>query len=256
MSAKQDTTLPLQPNEYYHVYNRGNRGQLIFYEEKHFDVFLKQYAKYMSDYWDTFAYALIPNHFHLLIRVKSGKALVSAAIKDEIQVSKSFINKFYPKDDIRLTSLKFLTDKEQFNKSNFQSFFGKGDYLEFCYQLIEWLAMERFRRFLLSYAKKINFERKLHGSLFQKHFKRKHLAYLSDWCQVAKYLHRNPIHHGMALTLEDYYWTSYASFFSGSSTLLHRKEVLSWFEGIENFQKYHTEYVEDWKNQERWCIED
>jgi putative transposase len=62
---------PLEPEKYYHIYNRGVNGQNIFFEERNYAFFLQKYAHYASPVVDTFAYCLLKNHFHLLIRVKS-----------------------------------------------------------------------------------------------------------------------------------------------------------------------------------------
>ena len=54
----------------YHVYNRGNGAEKLFYKDRNYDYFLHQYAKYSEGILDTFAYCLLPNHFHLLVRIK------------------------------------------------------------------------------------------------------------------------------------------------------------------------------------------
>lgn len=60
----------LFPGLYYHIYNRGNGNDKIFYREKNYYYFLKKYDNYLSEFVETYAYCLIPNHFHLLIRVR------------------------------------------------------------------------------------------------------------------------------------------------------------------------------------------
>ena len=60
----------LQENRYYHIYNRGNNRKNLFLEERNYDFFLARYQKYICPVADTFAYCLLGNHFHLLIRVK------------------------------------------------------------------------------------------------------------------------------------------------------------------------------------------
>ncbi len=60
----------MQPGRYYHVLNRGNNRENIFLEERNYTYFLQLYAKYVAPVADTFAYCLLHNHFHLLIRVK------------------------------------------------------------------------------------------------------------------------------------------------------------------------------------------
>ncbi|MGC8788129.1 MAG: transposase, partial [Anaerolineae bacterium] len=61
---------PLQYGQYYHIYNRGNNRECIFVEERNYRYFLKLYAQHVEPIVDTFAYCLLPNHFHFLVRVK------------------------------------------------------------------------------------------------------------------------------------------------------------------------------------------
>jgi len=61
---------PLQHGKYYHIYNRGNNRENIFHEERNYTYFLKLYAHHIEPIADTFAYCLMKNHFHFLVRIK------------------------------------------------------------------------------------------------------------------------------------------------------------------------------------------
>ena len=67
---------PFQFGSFYHVYNRSVDGQLLFYFDSHYRRFLTKYQQYLSGVLDLYAYALIPNHFHLLCSVKEEKQCV------------------------------------------------------------------------------------------------------------------------------------------------------------------------------------
>ena len=54
---------------YYHIYNRGNNKDLIFFEDKNYRYFLTQFKKYVAPFCDVFAYCLMPNHFHFFLKV-------------------------------------------------------------------------------------------------------------------------------------------------------------------------------------------
>ena len=60
----------LQPGCFYHIYNRGNNRENLFIEERNYPYFLRLYGQYISPIADTYAYCLMRNHYHLLIRVK------------------------------------------------------------------------------------------------------------------------------------------------------------------------------------------
>ena len=87
MSTLKDVTTPLNPDQYYHIFNRGNGGQWIFYKDRNYPYFLEKYGDYMLSYWDTYAFCLLPNHFHLMIKVKSEAELLEVARRDFSKVS-------------------------------------------------------------------------------------------------------------------------------------------------------------------------
>ena len=62
--------VPLLPGMYYHIYNRGNNRENIFGEEKNYFYFLRLYARHIEPVAETYAYCLLGNHFHFLIRVR------------------------------------------------------------------------------------------------------------------------------------------------------------------------------------------
>ncbi len=61
----------LQYETFYHIYNQGINGCPIFRENKNHDYFLGLYHKYVSPVADTYAWVLMGNHFHFLVRIKS-----------------------------------------------------------------------------------------------------------------------------------------------------------------------------------------
>jgi putative transposase len=70
---------PFEEAKFYHIYNRGINGEDIFKESRNYDYFLKQYVKYCSPVLETYAYALLKNHFHFVVFVKPN---VQIAAKD------------------------------------------------------------------------------------------------------------------------------------------------------------------------------
>jgi REP element-mobilizing transposase RayT len=74
---KIDYYTPFYSNQFYHIYNRGNNGEKIFYTEENHAYFLRRFDHYISNYADTYAYCLLPNHFHFLIKVIDKNKLVN-----------------------------------------------------------------------------------------------------------------------------------------------------------------------------------
>ena len=62
---------PLQHGQYYHIYNRGNNRENLFYEDRNYRYFLKLYARYIKPVTDTYAYCLLRSHFHVLVYIKT-----------------------------------------------------------------------------------------------------------------------------------------------------------------------------------------
>jgi len=63
-------TIPLEHGHFYHIYNRGINGCNLFFENENYEYFLGLYDKYISTVAETFAWVLMPNHFHFLVRIK------------------------------------------------------------------------------------------------------------------------------------------------------------------------------------------
>src|SRR5260221_14616457 len=54
-------------NELFHIYNRGNNKQQLFFKPDNYLYFLKKVRKFLLPHCDIFSYCLMPNHFHFLI---------------------------------------------------------------------------------------------------------------------------------------------------------------------------------------------
>ena len=73
-----ETKVPLLHGNYYHIYNRGNNGIDVFLEEDNYNHFLRLYAKYIEPIADTYAWCLLKNHFHILVRIKEKEEIVTS----------------------------------------------------------------------------------------------------------------------------------------------------------------------------------
>jgi REP element-mobilizing transposase RayT len=62
---------PIEKDRYYRIYNRGNNHGLLFYKEPNYSYFLKRYSDFISEHVSTYAYCLLPNHFHILIKTNT-----------------------------------------------------------------------------------------------------------------------------------------------------------------------------------------
>jgi REP element-mobilizing transposase RayT len=65
---------PLKPGVFYHIYNRGTNREDIFVQERNYRYFLQLYIKHIEPAAETYAYCLLKNHFHVLVRIKDAEA--------------------------------------------------------------------------------------------------------------------------------------------------------------------------------------
>lgn len=54
----------------YHIFNRGNNKENIFLETDNYIYFLGLVEKYLLPICDIYAYCLLKNHFHIVLRIK------------------------------------------------------------------------------------------------------------------------------------------------------------------------------------------
>jgi REP element-mobilizing transposase RayT len=87
----------LRRGAYYHIYNRGNNRENVFREPRNYAYFLKLYAHYVEPVAETYAYCLLVNHFHFLVRIKDA-APAASAVSDrprrDLSPSQAFSNLF------------------------------------------------------------------------------------------------------------------------------------------------------------------
>ncbi|MDX1670963.1 MAG: hypothetical protein R3211_01375 [Balneolaceae bacterium] len=61
---------PFLPDTVYHIYTHSNGDDLIFMEEDNYHFFLKRYSDYIHPIAKTYAFCLMPNHFHLMVNIR------------------------------------------------------------------------------------------------------------------------------------------------------------------------------------------
>ncbi len=85
---------PFEADAYYHVYNRGNNRQPIFFERENYLYFLRQLKKYLvAEGEEIIAYCLMPNHYHLLIHIGAqdfGKSIQPLALSYTKAINKRY----------------------------------------------------------------------------------------------------------------------------------------------------------------------
>jgi putative transposase len=160
----------LETGQYYPIYNHANGDDNLFREAKNYPFFLQKYRQHINPIDETIAWCLMPNHFHLLVK-----------IKDEVSLKQDFL---------KFKTLENLNSEER--------------------QLrLSYLLSKQFSNFFSSYSQSFNKVYQRRGSLFLKNFKRKLIDSETYLLQLIIYIHTNPIKHGFTSNLLDWEWSSY-----------------------------------------------
>lgn len=201
------TTQYLTPGDYFHIYNKGVNGINLFYNSGNYEYFMRLYEQHINPVADTFAWCLLGNHFHLLVRIKE---------VEEITGSENLTG---------FQNLSGIEGKEKDEK----------------YTL--WVS-KRFSNLFNAYAKGLNKQRGRRGTLFERPFRRKLVDSEKYFRQLVVYIHSNPVHHGFTDNYKDYPWSSYGTIVSVKPTKLQRKQVFDWFDGQGNFVETHRQTID------------
>lgn len=204
---------PLKPEKYYHIYNHAIGSDAIFFNDHNYIYFLKKFSEYISPIANTYAYCLMPNHFHFLIQIKSEKEVFQYLQE----------NDRLPDEDISLNAFKALS--EGANGINFLSLH----------------LSKQFSNFFNCYSQAINKQQNRKGNLFIRQFRRKEIDSREYLKSLILYIHSNPVHHEFVSSITNWKYSSYHSLISDKATQLKRQEVIELFDNIENFKSSHQQ---------------
>ena len=121
----------LLPDTYYHIYQRGNNRQSIFFEPENYRYFLSLYVKYIVPVALTFAYCLLPNHLHFLIKTRGAGELGQQKQKTYDFSEKSYVSQphvLQPSEQFRrlfIAYSKAINKRYQRTGSLFENRFGR-----------------------------------------------------------------------------------------------------------------------------------
>ncbi len=201
----------LQAGCYYHIYNHANGNEDIFREEKNYPFFLEKYNKYIIPVADTLAYCLMPNHFHLLVKMK-----------DQISDDKTSSN-------VKTSDVSTIGDTSKVEDVS-----------------VGYNYSNHFKNLFQSYTKSVNKEYCRKGSLFNQRFKRKRIASDDFLRTVMIYIHLNPVVHGFCSTPGQWKYSSYNAYFrTTGNTRVDVSSGISYFGDKANLLHCHKEKIEE-----------
>lgn len=207
----------LIPNQSYHIFNHANGFENIFMEVENYRFFLEKYQQYIKPIAETYAYCLMPNHFHLVIRIRR-REVIDEIIQNKINFSNS--------PNFSKVSLDFGKVK-------------KGEGVKTSDIDIEKFLSKQFSNLFSSYTQSFNIMYKRRGSLFIKNFKREAILDKEYFINAIVYTHRNPIHHGFCSRYVDWSYTSYSEISEHRSDFVEIEKLITVFDGKQHFDDIH-----------------
>jgi REP element-mobilizing transposase RayT len=210
------TSIPaIIPGTFYHIYNRGNNRENIFFQERNYAYFLELWWKHIGPIAETWAYCLLRNHFHAVVYIKDQvidlSGLNSSSTDSNTRVDKRALLSITRGD---LTGLKSKKIKD---------------------------PSQHFSNFFNAYARSVNIAIERTGALFERPFKRIPVDNTAYFLQLVIYIHQNPQKHHFTEDFQTWNYSSYHDLISDSPTRLQRDRLLQLFGSKEDFVRIHQE---------------
>lgn len=193
--------------QYYHIYNRGNNSETLFFDESDYEHFIYLYKTFVLSVAETIAWALMKNHFHLLVKIKE-------------KVDIGFLNP--------------AKSKRNNLEEKWKVYFGDDVKSEI---FIQPEPTSQFRNLLSTYAKYVNKKQSRTGSLFETPFERKLVSDEDYLRRLLMYINNNPVKHKVVSDSAEYKWSSFYEISKNEFIISDKQFYVDRFGSIENFTK-------------------
>ncbi len=204
----------MQPGSTYHLFNHANGRENLFLEPKNYDFFLGRLSLHVLPIAHIYAYCLMPNHFHLLLKIRGEQVLTTYFHQKDINTESG-------NDPLQQTAVKQINGEVLIKK-----------------------VSKSFSNLFNSYTQAFNKMYERRGSLFIPNMKREEVSNDGSFCKVVHYIHANPVHHQFVKTIDKWPHSSYKILLSKAVTKLDREYVLNIFGGLDWFIKYHQQPID------------
>jgi REP element-mobilizing transposase RayT len=228
--------VPLEYERIYHIYNRGVGSANLFTCEEEYQHFLRLYDHFVAIVADTYAWALLKNHFHLLVRIKD---------EEDIPLLGELPSGYFSTSESTGTGTD--TDRSGTLSGQARTLSGRGR----AWDGRKLNPSRQFSHLFNAYTRYFNKRNDRHGVLFETPFKRISVDNKDYFRRLVHYIHHNPVKHGFVEDIIEWGWSSYLTIISVKPTKLHRETVLGCFDSAANFKAYHqqtlnSEDIHDW----------
>jgi putative transposase len=192
----------------YHIYNRGNNSQTIFYNRENSLFFLKKIKQYISPYADILAWVLMPNHFHLMVYVNAVVIDVndthnteSLTLSETLSIMAPKLRSFNDSIGIMLRTYSRAIQKQE--------------------QMIGSLFQEHTKAICLTKPEEINFSWFYEDYELQDNW----MIDREDYASVCfQYIHENPVKSRLCKSVADWEFSSAPDYFGNRKGKLINKD--------------------------------
>lgn len=112
--------MDFEKNNFYHIFNRGNNSQKVFFIRENYLFFLKKMKRQIQPFASIVSWCLMPTHFHLLVFVNHEKVQIED-IGNNLKIQTERIQTFNQSLGVLLSSYtKAIQNQEKITGSLFQ----------------------------------------------------------------------------------------------------------------------------------------
>ncbi len=181
----------------YHLTDHAVDKNNVFVVRDNYRFFLSRYVHFIPKVVDTYAYCLMPNHFHFAIKVKSRSMLLQLPPE--------------------------LLESWKLSKSCSDN-------------ALQRRVSKQFSNLFSSYTQSLNKQQSRDGALFKGNFCRSKVEDAAYFRNMILYIHGNPVHHGFCDHYMDWTHSSiHPLLFDEDATFLRRDVLFDFFGGKAAF---------------------
>ena len=196
--------IPFMPELHYHIYNRGNNREPIFFEPDNYLYFLKKIKEHLVPVSDILVYCLMPTHYHIVARARETQTSEFSENSEVLGASQiSGLSK--PKPSPISTAMMKLS---------------------------------------VSYTKAINKRFQRVGVLFQGQFQAKPILTSEYLLNLCRYIHGNPVKDGIVADITQWPYSNYLEWIGErDGKLVDKAFVQDNFDTPEEYRIFVMEYL-------------
>ena len=201
---------PFEFQKHYHILFRSIDGISLFKTEKEHIFFLEKWKRFTDPVFETWAYSLLDNHTHFIVKVKQQQEVIQmlSALTEDAKTK---------------AIQEFLEKKED--------------------TLIGQIVERQINSFMVSFTNTYNNIIERRGGLFQQPFRRSLIATDAHLQQAIVYAHANAQKHKLVKDFKTHRFNSYHAILDRNETFVNFTAVLNFFDGIDKFISIHIEQV-------------